>query len=118
MKSMENSSSSSALRYQKQKRVTVMSIVQTVLFFLSSGWLITDEIMFRFNINFNPTGRVLFSIVAFYSFATTVILGVGQIKFRLRAVDIVKKLVGMISRGHLNVGDGNENFVRSDTGKG
>ncbi|KAI7808772.1 taste receptor type 2 member 1-like [Triplophysa rosa] len=118
VKSMENSSSSSALHYRKQKRVTTLSIIQTVLFFFSSGWLITEELMFRFNINFNPTGHVLFSIVACYAFGTTVILGVGQSKFRLRAVDIVKKLGRIVLRSNLNVGDVNVNFRLSDTGKG
>ncbi|KAA0715552.1 hypothetical protein E1301_Tti010070 [Triplophysa tibetana] len=117
VKSMENSSSLFALHYRKQKRVTVLSIIQTVLFFVSSGWLITDELMFRFKINFNPTGHVLFSIAAFYAFGTTIILGVGQSKFRLRAVDIVKKL-GRIVLQSKNVGDGNGNFRLGDTGKG
>ncbi|XP_073710911.1 taste receptor, type 2, member 201, tandem duplicate 1 [Misgurnus anguillicaudatus] len=91
---MEDSSSSSALHYQMQKRVTIMSIIQTLLFFFYSAWLMSDEIMFRFNVfYFDPSGNILYSVVGFYSFGTTIILGVGQTKFRVRAVEIGEKLV-------------------------
>ncbi|XP_065108131.1 uncharacterized protein [Paramisgurnus dabryanus] len=94
VKRMEDSSSSSALHYQKQKRVAILSIIQTLLFFFSSAWLMADEIMFRFNLfYFDPSGNILYSVVGFYSFGTTIILGVGQTKFRVRAVEIGEKMV-------------------------
>nr|XP_055072351.1 uncharacterized protein LOC129452490 [Misgurnus anguillicaudatus] len=94
VKRMEDSSSSSALHYQKQKRVAILSIIQTLLFLFSSAWLMSDEIMFRFNVfYFDPSGNILYSVVGFYSFGTTIILGVGQTKFRVRAVEIGEKLV-------------------------
>lgn len=98
VKSMAGNSSSSALRYQKQKRVTILSITQTVLFFCCSCWLMTDELMYQFDlVLFDPSGHILCSVVVLYSFGTTIILGFGQSKFRLRAVDIGKKLVQTLS---------------------
>ncbi|XP_065108130.1 uncharacterized protein [Paramisgurnus dabryanus] len=94
VKRMEDSSSSSALHYQKQKRVAILSIIQTLLFFFSSAWLMTYEVIIRLNVYyFDLSGHILFSVVGFYSFGTTIILGVGQTKFRVRAVEIGKKLV-------------------------
>ncbi|XP_073710894.1 uncharacterized protein [Misgurnus anguillicaudatus] len=89
VKRMEDSSSSSALHYQKQKRVAILSIIQTLLFFISSAWLMAYEIIFRLNVYyFDLSGHILFSIVGFYSCGTTIILSVGQTKFRVRVVEI------------------------------
>ncbi|KAI7808597.1 taste receptor [Triplophysa rosa] len=100
VKSMEGNSGS-ALRYRKQKRVTILSITQTVLFFFCSGWLMADELIYRFDlVLFDPSGHILCSVLVFYSFGTTIILGLGQSKFRLRAVDFVKKLVRLSYEVH------------------
>ncbi|XP_055071748.2 uncharacterized protein [Misgurnus anguillicaudatus] len=107
VKRMQDSSSFSALQYQTQKRVAILSIAQTVLFFFFSAGLITYEFELRFYkytpiSHFDPSGHILCSGLAFYSFGTTIILGVGQAKFRHRAADIWKKLGRAISGCNLN----------------
>nr|XP_055071748.1 uncharacterized protein LOC129452097 [Misgurnus anguillicaudatus] len=107
---MEDSSSSSALHYQMQKRVTIMSIIQTLLFFFYSAGIITYAIFFLNNIWFFLFDQMVFSSVAFYCFGITIILGVGQTKFRVRAANILKTIGQAISGSNLNVDDRNGRF--------
>ncbi|XP_051567092.1 taste receptor type 2 member 10-like [Myxocyprinus asiaticus] len=95
MKSMkENTSSSSRLHHQKQMRVTVMGIIQMVLFFISSGWLMTNELfIYYFVYKFDEKEYVIASVMTLYSLGTTMILGVGQTTFRLRAIYFGKILL-------------------------
>ncbi|XP_051565499.1 uncharacterized protein LOC127447597 [Myxocyprinus asiaticus] len=90
----ENTSSFSSLHHQRQMRVTIMGIIQMVLFFLCSVWLMTEDlILFYFVKCFDQSNHASSSVVALYSLGTTIILGVGQTKFRLRMIDIGKKLL-------------------------
>ncbi|XP_051567110.1 uncharacterized protein LOC127448528 [Myxocyprinus asiaticus] len=95
MKNMEgNSSPFSALHQQRQMRVTIMGIIKMVLFFLSSMWLMTEDLMiFYFGICFDQKNHAGGCVVALYSLGITIILGVGQSTFRLRVIDIGKKLL-------------------------
>ncbi|XP_051567085.1 taste receptor type 2 member 10-like [Myxocyprinus asiaticus] len=95
MKSMrENISSFSALHLQRQMRVTIMGVLQTVLYFISSGWLTAEDIIFYYFVEHFDQGEYLCdSVVALYSLGTTIILCVGQTIFRLRVIDIWKKLL-------------------------
>ncbi|XP_073710912.1 uncharacterized protein [Misgurnus anguillicaudatus] len=99
VKRMEDSSSFSALQYQKQKRVAILSIIQTLLFFFSSAWLMADEVIYKLTVYyFDLSGHMVVSVVGFYCFGITIILGVGQTKFRVRAVEIGEKLVRLSHR--------------------
>ncbi|KAI2660807.1 ATPase MORC2B [Labeo rohita] len=51
MKRLENTSSFSAQHKKQQMRVTVVDIIQTVLFFLAFGWLMTKE-LFEYLVDF------------------------------------------------------------------
>nr|XP_055071749.1 taste receptor type 2 member 7-like [Misgurnus anguillicaudatus] len=91
---MEDSSFFSALHYQNQKRVAILSIIQTVLFFIYAAGLLIYQVQFFF---FNYDFDSYFSVLAFYCFGTSIILGVGQTKFRLCAVEIWKKICQAVS---------------------
>ncbi|XP_051997763.1 uncharacterized protein LOC127654584 [Xyrauchen texanus] len=95
MKSMEkNTSSFSSLHHQRQMRVTIMGIIQMVLFFLCAGWLMTEDLIIFYFVEHFDQGEYFFdSVVALYSLGTTIILGVGQTTFRLRVIDIGGKLL-------------------------
>ncbi|XP_051565498.1 uncharacterized protein LOC127447596 [Myxocyprinus asiaticus] len=95
MKSVEeNTSSFSSLHHQRQMRVTIMGIIQMVLFFLCSGWLIAEELIIYYFVERFDQGEYLFdSVVALYSLGTTIVLGFAQTTFRLRVKDIGGKLL-------------------------
>ncbi|KAK2849874.1 hypothetical protein Q7C36_008657 [Tachysurus vachellii] len=95
MKSMQGSSSTiSSPRLQRQMRVTVTGIIQTVLFFLCSVWILMRELLvFVFKLYVDLNGHICFSVVCLYTFGSTVNLCVGQTIFRQRVVGIWQKFV-------------------------
>ncbi|XP_073668117.1 uncharacterized protein [Paramisgurnus dabryanus] len=93
---MENSSSFPAPHYQNQKRVTILSIIQTLLFFIYSVGLLIYEFKCLFFLIYDF--HMYFIVFAFYCFFTSIILGVGQTKFRLCAVEIWKKIGQAVSQ--------------------
>ncbi|XP_056322046.1 uncharacterized protein LOC130235481 [Danio aesculapii] len=87
----ENTSSLSALYKRQQMRVTIMGIIQTVLFFFASGWLMTEEFIMCYIGGYDVGTHLASTVMALYSLGTTLLLGIGQSKFRLTAKDICKK---------------------------
>ncbi|NP_001077333.1 taste receptor, type 2, member 201, tandem duplicate 1 [Danio rerio] len=87
----ENTSSLSALCKRQQMRVTIMGIIQTVLFFFASGWLMTEEFIECYFGGYDVGTHLASTVMALYSLGTTLLLGIGQSKFRLLAKDICKK---------------------------
>nr|BBE15829.1 taste type 2 receptor 201 [Cyprinus carpio] len=88
----ENGSSFSALRKKQQMKVTILGIIQGVLFFLGSGWLMTEDLLSYFAVVFDRRGHLIRTVMALYSLGATILLGVGQSKFRLMAKNIGRKL--------------------------
>ncbi|XP_052004326.1 uncharacterized protein LOC127658834 [Xyrauchen texanus] len=87
----ENTSPLSALKQQRQMRVTIMGIIKMVLYFLSSVWLMIEDLMiYYFGICFDQKNHVGGSVAALYSLGSAIILCVGQSTFRLRVIDIGK----------------------------
>ncbi|XP_049341067.1 uncharacterized protein LOC125804979 [Astyanax mexicanus] len=93
MRNMEKSSRSSA-RLQSQLRVTITGIVQTLLYFLCSAWLILDDVAYYFtSANFDPGAYIISTVVSLYSFGTNINLGVGQAVFREQVILIWQNLL-------------------------
>uniref|UniRef100_A0A673HQD8 Taste receptor type 2 n=1 Tax=Sinocyclocheilus rhinocerous TaxID=307959 RepID=A0A673HQD8_9TELE len=72
----ENASSFSALRKKQQMKVTILGIIQGVLFFLASGWLMTEELFAYFAVFMDQGGHLICTVMALYSLVTTILLGV------------------------------------------
>uniref|UniRef100_A0A671T7G8 Taste receptor type 2 n=1 Tax=Sinocyclocheilus anshuiensis TaxID=1608454 RepID=A0A671T7G8_9TELE len=88
----ENASSFSALRKKQQMKVTILGIIQGVLFFLASGWLMTEEFFAYFAVFMDQDAHLICTVMALYSLVTTILLGVGQANFYLMAKNIGRKL--------------------------
>uniref|UniRef100_A0A672MQ89 Uncharacterized protein n=1 Tax=Sinocyclocheilus grahami TaxID=75366 RepID=A0A672MQ89_SINGR len=88
----ENASSFSTLRKKQQMKVTILGIIQGVLFFFASGWLMTEELFAYFTVFMDQGGHLICTVMALYSLVTTILLGIGQSKFRLMAKNIGRKL--------------------------
>ncbi|XP_058643839.1 uncharacterized protein LOC131547347 [Onychostoma macrolepis] len=88
----ENGSSFSALRKKQQMKVTVLGMIQGVLYFLASGWLMTEELLAYFVAFKDQHGHLICTVMALYSLGTTILLGVGQANFCLMAKNIGRKL--------------------------
>ncbi|KAK2849875.1 hypothetical protein Q7C36_008658 [Tachysurus vachellii] len=95
MKSMQGSSSTiSSPRLQRQMRVTVTGIIQTVLFLLCSVWILMRELLvFVFDLNVDLNGHIYCSVVCLYTFGSTVNLCVGQTIFRQRVFGVWQKFL-------------------------
>ncbi|XP_056321319.1 uncharacterized protein LOC130234984 [Danio aesculapii] len=92
MKRMEkNSTFFSVLRNKQQMRLTIIGIIQTVLFSIGLLWLMGGELLVHFGV-FLDGGRLLRSVMALYSLGVNILLMVGQSKYRLMANDICKKI--------------------------
>ncbi|XP_017546940.2 uncharacterized protein LOC108423848 [Pygocentrus nattereri] len=84
MKNMEDSSRSSP-HLQSQMRVTITGIVQILLYFLCSVWLIIDDIAYHLaSADFDSKAHIICTVITLYSFGTNINLGVGQSIFRER----------------------------------
>ncbi len=88
----ENVSSFSALRTKQQMKVTILGIIQGVLYFLASGWLMIEELLGYFIGFMDQRGHLICTVMALYSLGATIILGVGQSNFCLMAKNIGRKL--------------------------
>ncbi|XP_036430625.1 taste receptor type 2 member 119-like [Colossoma macropomum] len=78
MKNMEESSRSSP-HLHSQMRVTITGIVQTLLYFLCSVWLITDDIVYHLSsADFDSKAYIICTVITLYSFWTNINLGLGQ----------------------------------------
>ncbi|XP_036430610.1 taste receptor type 2 member 1-like [Colossoma macropomum] len=96
MKNMEESSRSSP-HLHSQMRVTITGIVQTLLYFLCSVWLIISDSAFELtNSYFDADHYVLCTVISLYSFGTNINLGVGQSIFRERIVLVCQKVCEIV----------------------
>ncbi|XP_073701184.1 uncharacterized protein [Garra rufa] len=89
----ENNNFFSAVRKKQQMKVTIISIIQGVLYFLAAGWLMIRELYAYFAVDFwDRRGHLIFTVMALYSLGATILLGIGQTKFRLMAKNVGRKL--------------------------
>uniref|UniRef100_A0AAR2L9I8 Taste receptor type 2 n=1 Tax=Pygocentrus nattereri TaxID=42514 RepID=A0AAR2L9I8_PYGNA len=78
MKNMKESSRSSP-HLHSQMRVTITGIIQTLLYFLCSVWLVICDSAFELtNSYFDADRYVLCTVITLYSFGTNINLGVGH----------------------------------------
>ncbi|NP_001098605.1 taste receptor type 2 member 3 [Danio rerio] len=92
MKRMEkNSTVFSVLRNKQQMRLTIIGIIQTVLFSLGLLWLMGEELLVHFGVCLDG-GRLLRSVMALYSLGVNILLMIGQSKYRLMANNICRKV--------------------------
>ncbi len=82
----------SALRTKQQMKVTILGIIQGVLYFLASGWLMIEELLGYLLVLMDQRGHLICHCHALYSLGATIILGVGQSNFCLMAKNIGRKL--------------------------
>ncbi|XP_037395055.1 taste receptor type 2 member 1-like [Pygocentrus nattereri] len=96
MKNMKESSRSSP-HLHSQMRVTITGIIQTLLYFLCSVWLVICDSAFELtNSYFDADRYVLCTVITLYSFGTNINLGVGQSIFRERIVLLWQKACEMV----------------------
>lgn len=73
----EDGSSFSAFRKKQQMKVIILGIIQGVLYFLASGWLMTEELLGYFTGFTDQHGHLICTVMALYSLGETIILVVG-----------------------------------------
>ncbi|XP_052420670.1 uncharacterized protein LOC127964492 [Carassius gibelio] len=97
IKRMEkNGCSFSALRKKQQMKVAILGIIHGVLFFLASGWLMTEELLSYFAGFVDQQGHLICTVMAVYSLGSAILLGVSQANFFKMAKNIGRKLQTLI----------------------
>ena len=94
MKSMEGTSSFSSPLHKSQMRVTIMSLIHTLLYFLYALWVTGCSLVLDKLDKYNSTlfSNLYHMFASLYSLGITVNLGFGQPIFRQKTANIFKRI--------------------------